>query len=92
MRRREAGWGAVSLRAGSQVGTRGGVGLPPGPLRGPARSWLTTVGSIPNAGDRLLSTAHGAEMRSPNGTKGSRRDTYGESGAGPVKSPQISMR
>ena len=26
--------------------TRGGVGLPPGPLRGPARSWLTTLGSI----------------------------------------------
>jgi hypothetical protein len=57
MRRREAGRDAVSLRAGSQSGARGGVGLPPGPLRGPARSWLTTVRSIPNAGDRLLSTA-----------------------------------
>ena len=29
--------------------TRGGAGLPPGPLRGPARSWLTTRRPIPNA-------------------------------------------
>ena len=33
--------------------TRGGVGLPPGSLRSPARSWLTTLGSIPNAGDHF---------------------------------------
>ena len=82
MRRREAGWGAVSLRAGSQAGARGGVGLPPGPLRGPARSWLTTVGSIPNAGDRGLSTALGRGEIEPKRDKGSRRDIYGESGAG----------
>jgi hypothetical protein len=63
-------------------GARGGVGLPPGPLRGPARSWLTTVGSIPNAGDRGLSTALGRGEIEPQRDKGSRRDIYGESGAG----------
>ena len=62
--------------------TRGGVGLPPGPLRGPARSWLTTLGSTSNADDRLSWSALCAETRNPYGTIGSRRDTSGESGAG----------
>jgi hypothetical protein len=62
--------------------SRGDVGLPPGPLRGPARSWLTTVRPMPNAGDRLSWSALCAEMRNPNGKKGSRRGTCGESGAG----------
>ena len=54
MRRRE-----VRTRCGvpagwlTQASSRGGVGLPPGPLRDPARSWLTTLGSTPNADDRL---------------------------------------
>jgi hypothetical protein len=54
-RRREAGRGAVPLAglAYSKSSTRGGAGLPPGPLRDPARSWLTTLGSVPIAGDRL---------------------------------------
>jgi hypothetical protein len=60
--------------------TRGGAGLPPGPLRGPARSWLTTVGSVPNAGDRL--SCLWMRRAEPQQDKGSRRDTYGESGAG----------
>ena len=50
MRRREAGRGAVSPRVRfRRPNTRGGAGLPPGPLRGPARSWLTTRRPIPNA-------------------------------------------
>jgi hypothetical protein len=53
----------------SQRSARGGAGLPPGPLRGPARSWLTTVGSISNADDRLSWTAQCAEKRNPNRTK-----------------------
>jgi hypothetical protein len=55
MRRREAGRGAVSLRAGH---ARPALGTASGSPRGPARSC-----------DRQISTARGAEMRNPNGTK-----------------------
>jgi len=61
---------------------RAAPGLRPCPLRGPARSWLTTLGSTPNADDRLSWSAQCAETRNPNGTIGSRRDIWGESGAG----------
>jgi hypothetical protein len=47
---------------------RGGAGLPPGPLRGPARSWLTTVRPIPNDGDRL-SRLRDAERGTPTGQR-----------------------
>ena len=49
MRRREAGRGAAPAGRFA-IGTRAAPGLRPCPLRGPARSWLTTVRSIPNAG------------------------------------------
>jgi hypothetical protein len=92
MRRRASGTGCgVPAGPVTQTGARGGVGLPPGPLRGPARSWLTTVGSIPNAGDRR-STAFSRGEAEPQRDKGSRRDTYGESGAGAWITLQISMR
>ena len=43
MRRREAGRGAAPAGRFGKAGTRAASGLRPGPLRGPARSWLTTV-------------------------------------------------
>ena len=74
-------------------GARGGVGLPPGPLRGPARSWLTTVGSMPNAFDRLSRCArrrNGEEAGNGNRIAGG--IPIGESGAGHRITPQKSMR
>jgi hypothetical protein len=41
MRRREAGRGAVPAGLGRSRATRAAPGLRPGPLRDPARSWLT---------------------------------------------------
>ena len=60
-RRCEAGRGAVSLRVRRTASTRGGVGLPPGPLRGPARSWLTTARPIPNASQPASRRRHRGE-------------------------------
>ena len=68
----------MSLRAGLRKSAPGAVRAPPGPLRDPARSWLTTLGSSSNADDRLSWSALCAESRSPNGTKASRR------GSGPA--------
>jgi len=53
MRRREAGRGAVPAGLGRNRVTRAASGLRPCPLRGPARSWLTTVRSTPNAAGQL---------------------------------------
>jgi len=49
MRRREAGRGAVPAGLVRKPGTRAAPELRPGPLRGLARSWLTTVRSTSNA-------------------------------------------
>jgi hypothetical protein len=51
-----------------KIDARAASGLRPGPLRGPARSWLTTVRSIPNAGDRL-SRLRDAERGTPKGQR-----------------------
>src|SRR4051812_22168031 len=65
MRRREAGRGAAPAGLARQPDTRAVPGLPPGPLWAPARSWLTTRGSIPNAPPR--------EARGTSGESGARR-------------------
>src|SRR3954471_18183439 len=65
MRRREAGRGAAPAGLARQPGTRAVPGLPPEPLWAPARSWLTTRGSIPNAPPR--------ETRDTSGESGARR-------------------
>ena len=61
MRRREAGWGAVSGGQVTQDLHSGRRRAPPGPLRDPARSWLTTLGSIQNAGDHFSRGAFQAQ-------------------------------
>ncbi len=79
--------GALARRAnsGTRRGARGARSLDespgrrrtlrPGPLRGPARSWLTTVRSIPNAIRPSLANERGAEQKEETG----QRDTHGES-------------
>ena len=54
MRRREAGRGVAPAGLLSHSNSRAMSGLRPGPLRGPARSWLTTARFKPNACDRLV--------------------------------------
>ena len=49
MRRREAGWGVAPAGLVRKQATRAASGLRPCPLRGPARSWLTTLWPTPNA-------------------------------------------
>src|SRR5680860_1332415 len=77
-RRREAGRGAVSPRVGlRRPDTRGGAGLPPGPLRGPARSWLTTLRPTPNASgsvDMVRAGKRGKERRKRGRRTDSRRN------------------
>ena len=77
MRRHDCGTGRGVPAGRFAPGARGGVGLPSGSLRSPARSWLTTVRSIPNA-TRHLSRGRGAKQDKRRGS----RDTHGESGAG----------
>jgi len=60
-RRCTAGRGAAPRGPGSQPGTRAAAGLPPGSLRSPARSWLTTLGPKPNAGDHFSRGAFQAQ-------------------------------
>jgi hypothetical protein len=62
----------VSRGLGSQPSTRAAPGLRPGPLRGPARSWLTTVRLTPNADDRLSRCAWAQDGEEPKRDKGSR--------------------
>jgi hypothetical protein len=62
MRRREAGWGAAPRGSGlARPDTRAAAGLPPGSLRSPARSWLTTLGPKPNACDHFSRGAFQAQ-------------------------------
>jgi len=81
---REASWGGTWCGAPAGLVrkrvARGGVGLPPGSLRSPARSWLTTVRSISNAARPSLRSSARP------------RDTYGESGAGAGRSRKCSCR
>ena len=77
MRRREAGRGAVPAGRFRKIGTRAAPELRPGPLRGPARSWLTTVGSISNAIRPSLNKERGAKTKRRGGPAGHLRRKRG---------------
>ena len=63
--------------------------LRPGPLRGPARSWLTTVGSTPNAIRPSLNKERGAKTKRRGGPAGHLRRKRGPA---PLKSPRLARR
>ena len=68
MRRRESGTGRGARGPVCKAGTRAAPGLPPGSIRSPARSWLTTVWPI--------------QTRPPcHFVRAGKRGTDGESGA-----------
>jgi hypothetical protein len=73
VRRRVAGWGAAPAGLVRKPGTRAAPGLRPGPLRVPARSWLTTedIGSSAKARPgQPNKCCHGA----PRGARASSKD------------------